>query len=123
MSSKIYLSKRFQREAKKLTRKYPSLAGEIRELIGQLTHEPHLGNALKRGARKIRLAIRSKGKGKRGGGRVITLVQITHDKESELLRVNLVSIFDKSKKATVNDAELSQMIDDILAELKVIEEE
>ena len=53
---------------------------------------------------KIRLAIRSKGKGKRSGARVATNVHI----EGET--VTMLSIYDKSEKATITDKELTELL-------------
>jgi hypothetical protein len=44
----------------------------------------------------------SKGKGKSGGGRVITYIQVTHSS------VFLLSIFDKSEKENIPDKELTE---------------
>ncbi len=54
-----------------------------------------MGTALSNGFYKIRLRIRSKGKGKRGGARVITYVKIIAE------TVYLVSIYDKSEQADI----------------------
>ena len=43
-------------------------------MISDLEDEPHLGAPIGRGCYKVRMAIRSKGKGKSGGARVITYV-------------------------------------------------
>ena len=66
----------FKRDSKRLIKKYPSLSGEIHELIRDLENNPAQGAALGSDCYKIRLAISSKGKGKSGGARVITCVKI-----------------------------------------------
>lgn len=85
----------FRREAKPLAKKYRSLAREITELFESLKQEPIQGDFLPLGCYKIRLAIESKGKGKRGGARVITCFQ-TEDNE----------IYDKSEQDDISDKEL-----------------
>ncbi|MEZ0611082.1 hypothetical protein ACAW74_21390 [Fibrella sp. WM1] len=55
----------------------------------------------------MRLGIRSKGKGKRGGARVITCVKVVAE------TVYLVSIYDKSEQADISD----NTLDELLAEL------
>ncbi len=50
------------------------------------------------------MAIASKGKGKSGGGRVITHVHIAGN------RVFLLSIYDKSEKETLTDKELKELL-------------
>ncbi|GHS96376.1 hypothetical protein FACS189421_01360 [Bacteroidia bacterium] len=63
----------FEREAKRLVKKYFSLKQEIKKLSEQLEKTPDLGSPLGNNVFKIRLAIASKGKGKRGGARVISM--------------------------------------------------
>jgi mRNA-degrading endonuclease RelE of RelBE toxin-antitoxin system len=90
----------FRREAKSLAKKYRSLAKEIVDLFESLKEEPIQGDALPLGCYKIRLAIESKGKGKRGGARVITCFK-TEDDE-----IYLISIYDKSEQEDISDKEL-----------------
>ncbi|MEL6194619.1 MAG: type II toxin-antitoxin system RelE/ParE family toxin, partial [Bacteroidota bacterium] len=66
---------------------------------------------------KIRLAIKSKGKGKSGGARVISYVDILTIEESD---VYLLTIYDKSEFENISDKklkELIQRIEDDLSEL------
>jgi len=53
------------------------------------------------------MAIRSKGKGKSGGSRVITYVQVLQT------TVYLLSIFDKSEQENISDKELLELIKDL----------
>jgi mRNA-degrading endonuclease RelE of RelBE toxin-antitoxin system len=76
MSYQIETIEHFEREAKKLKKNFFSLNDEINELIDELEKNPFIGTALRNEFYKIRLAIRSKGKGKRGGARVITYIKI-----------------------------------------------
>lgn len=62
----------FQRQAKRLIKKFPSLKNEILDLIESLKTEPLQGTPLGDSCFKIRLSIASKNKGKSGGARVIT---------------------------------------------------
>jgi len=61
----------FERQAKRLIKKYASLRNELLELVFQLKENPVQGNSIGNNCYKIRLAIASKGKGKSGGARVI----------------------------------------------------
>ena len=65
----------FDKEAKRLGKKYPSLKKDLIALGNGLLENPLLGVDLGNGFRKIRLAIASKGKGKSHGARVITHTQ------------------------------------------------
>ena len=55
------------------------------------------------GFRKIRMAIKSKGKGKSGGARVITFNYIV---DTECQRIVLVKMYDKSEISNISDAEI-----------------
>ena len=55
----------FDRELKKLAKKYPSLKKEVIELGNLLTDEPAKGAAIGKNCYKIRLSIKSKGKASR----------------------------------------------------------
>ena len=93
----------FDRQAKRLAKKYPSLKRDLAGLIEQLADEPELDTAPGNSFYKIRLAIASKGKGKSGGARVITYVKVARD------TVYLSSNFDKSERSTITDKELEQI--------------
>lgn len=95
----------FQRQAKRLVKKFPSLKKELLDLIESLKVEPLQGVSLGGDCYKILLAIASKNKGKSGGARVITCVYIT-DRE-----VYLLSIYDKSERSNLTDKELQELID------------
>ena len=76
MSYEVVLSDVFKREAKRLIKKYPSLKDEIAQLGSLLATDPKQGTPLGDDLYKIRLSIASKGKGRSGGARVITYVQV-----------------------------------------------
>ena len=101
MSFRVFASHKFRAQAKRLTRKYPSLNSELDELSEQLAKNPTLGTPLGHDCYKIRLAVKSKGKGKSGGMRIITWVVF-----QEYHIVSLLSIYDKSEQDTVSNQEL-----------------
>ena len=72
MSYNIIPTHRFEKELKRLVKKFPSLKKEFAELINEISENPDSGTFLGNNCYKIRLAIGSKGKGKSGGARVIT---------------------------------------------------
>jgi len=76
------------------------LKDDFKQFLEDIEENPHLGTTLRNNCYKIRIAIKSKGKGKSGGGRIITHVQVTET------TVYLLSIYDKSEKETISDAEL-----------------
>ena len=91
MPYKIEATPAFLSEAKKLSKKYPSLKNDITALAKQLALTPDQGIPLGNGAYKIRLAIAIKAKGKSGGARVITCIKIIS--ETVLQRDNLQLIY------------------------------
>lgn len=100
----ITSTERFKHEANRLSKKYRSLPSELRELSDALKSNPHLGTDLGAGIFKIRLAIKSKGKGKSGGGRVVTYVI---DEEEA---IHLLTIYDKSELDTIETSELRELV-------------
>ena len=88
----------FEKEAKRLIKKFPSLVDEINQVIDDLIEDPHHGESIGGGFYKIRVPIASKGVGKRGGARIVTYVQIIDDV------IYLVSIYDKAERANIADA-------------------
>lgn len=66
-----------------------------------------MGTALGHEAYKIRVSIKSKGKGKSGGARVISYI-ITPQKE-----VYLLTIYDKAEFDSINDKILRRIIETI----------
>ena len=65
----------FDRQLKRLAKKYPSLKEEFLELIESLEQRPEQGTNLGKNCYKLRLAIVSKGKGKSGGARGFPLLK------------------------------------------------
>ena len=79
----------------------------MQELNDHLAQNPKLGTSLGNDTYKIRVTIKSKGKGKSGGARVITYI-IAEEKD-----IYLLTIYDKSKLENVSDKVLQQLIADI----------
>lgn len=104
MSYKVKLTPKFEKEIKRLVKKYPSLKTEYPELIASVKDDPMQGTAIGNNCYKMRVAIVSKGKGKSGGARVITYVQIVE------ANVYLLTIFDKSEQENISDKELNELL-------------
>lgn len=85
MSYNVLTTSNFKTDSKNLIKKYKSLKEELLELIELLEKFPNQGTPLGNDCYKIRLAIKSKGKGKSGGARVITCVKILDEIFSLLL--------------------------------------
>ena len=101
----------FKRQAKRLDKRYRSLPDDIDWLQNELKNNPNLGVSLGGGKRKIRLASKSKGGGKSGGLRVISLNVVVDVVDT---CVNLLTIYDKKEIANVSD----KYIDSIIKQLK-----
>ncbi|SDY05481.1 type II toxin-antitoxin system RelE/ParE family toxin [Flavobacterium degerlachei] len=108
MSYKIELSENFKKEAKKLSKKYPSLKTDLASLFEELEKNPTTGIPLGNDIYKIRLAISSKNKGKSGGARVMSFVKINDT------TVLLFSIYNKGDKDNISDKEIEELIKDYI---------
>lgn len=112
----------FNRDAKRLGKKYVSLKGDLKELETQLCKNPRMGIMIRENTYKIRLAVKSKGKGKSSGMRIITYVveieiAVEADDKDQDFTVILVAIYDKSEIENLPDKQLRELIEDIEAEL------
>lgn len=107
MSYNIFPTRRFEKELKRLVKKYPSLKLEYFELVAELSKKPDAGTFIGKSCYKIRLAIASKGKGKSGGARVITHWYIATKS------VYLLTIYDKAEKTDLKPNELVELIDSL----------
>ena len=101
---KVRVSEDFRVAYKRLKKKYKSLEGDFERLLVSLLKNPLQGVELEGGARKIRLAISSKGCGKSGGARVIIRVRIIADE------LHLLYIYDKSDFENISDAYLRDVM-------------
>ena len=113
MSVEVRASDQFERAVKPLVKRYPSLREELLQLKQKLLRDPHQGTHIGHGLYKIRLAIKSKGRGKSGGARVITYVEAivaAIQDEPEDTLVNLVFIYDKSDMDAIGVKELREMV-------------
>lgn len=93
----IITTDEFKRCAKPLAKRYKSFNQDYQDLLDELEKNPQVGVDLGNGYRKVRMAIKSKGKGKSGGARVITLDTLECDG-----CLYLLFIYDKSDAASVN---------------------
>ena len=76
-------------------------------LIASLEVKPEQGTPLGQGCFKIRVAIRSKNRGKSGGARVITCVKLVQN------NVFLLSVYDKADRESISDKELTELLKQI----------
>ncbi|MBP6625336.1 MAG: addiction module toxin RelE [Chitinophagaceae bacterium] len=115
MKVTVRLTKNFKSELKPLMKKFKSLPKDLLLLEKKLIQEPRLGFPLGNDCYKIRLKITSKGKGKSGGARIITLVEneiigMVQISEEEEIFISFLSIYDKSAVGNISDKELKELI-------------
>ncbi len=104
---------KFKREAKRLIKKYASLKTELQTLATELQQTPEMGVRIGEDTYKIRLAVKSKGKGKSGGLRIITHVFAKIVNETNACSVYLLSIYDKSEFDNVSNHIIMERIQNV----------
>ena len=103
MNYEIVTTEDFDRNVKPLAKKYLSFLDDLEKFKIELLANPQMGSTLGGNARKVRMSITSKGKGKRGGARVITcnvLINIMHTD------IYLLAIYDKGEKDSISTKEI-----------------
>jgi mRNA-degrading endonuclease RelE of RelBE toxin-antitoxin system len=117
MKATVRVALSFKRQAKPLLKKYPSLIRELSQLESDLKENPRMGTPLGNNTYKIRLAPKSKNKGKSGGLRVISHLETEiigfTEYNGENTTVILISIYDKSTTSSISDKELKDFISKI----------
>lgn len=110
MKVSISLHDEFKRQFKRLNKKYRSLTDDLATFQKELKENPFQGSDLGGGVRKIRMTISSKGKGKSGGARVLTLnVLVSGDTD-----VTLLTIYDKDEIDNVSDSYIKWLVREAL---------
>jgi mRNA-degrading endonuclease RelE of RelBE toxin-antitoxin system len=107
MSYKLIALDSFEKELKRLKKKYPSLTVDLRDLFSKLVLDPTMGSALGKDCFKIRMSITSKGKGKSGGARVFTCVKVVNT------TIYLLTIIDKSEAENISNKELIKLLSNL----------
>jgi mRNA-degrading endonuclease RelE of RelBE toxin-antitoxin system len=114
--NRIIVSDEFKHRAKPLSKKYHTLKESINLLGEQLILNPYLGESYGSNIYKIRIADKSKGKGKSGGFRIMYYVAIKRDDDS--VDIILMTIYDKSEYDTVKKKDAESLLKKILNDLK-----
>lgn len=110
MANKVIYSQVFIRKAKELKKKHTSLTSDLDELEKVLIDNPKQGTDLGGGLFKVRLAVKSKGKGKSGGYRVITYLV---NQSIEGIFINMLTLYDKSEESSINKKYLLKLIEEL----------
>lgn len=91
MTCNISSTPDFKSNLNVLCKRYKSMKQDFSNFLDELEKNPFQGSELGKGLRKIRMAITSKGKGKSGGARVITVTAIVSVDETN---VTLHTVYD-----------------------------
>lgn len=113
MPTKVGIPTFFEKEVKKLARKYPLVEREVNSLISQLKDDQRPGDKLQGvgyETYKVRLKNPAAQKGNSGVFRVIDYVRIAE-------HVILLTIYTKTQQEDISVEEIRQMIDKILPTL------
>ena len=108
MANRIEYSTIFIRKAKSLKKRHPSLTSDLEELEKDLINTPRQGVDLGNGLYKVRLAVKSKGKGKSGGYRIITY--LVSQSGTDDITINMLTLFDKSEESSIDKQYLIKII-------------
>ena len=112
MKTNFLVKPRFDRNYKKLKKKYPSLPADVELFKKDFADNHNAGTSLGGGFRKVRLAVRSKGKGKSGGARIITC-ELCLKAEGDT--IVLVDIYDKAELDSLKESEYIRLLQDFIS--------
>lgn len=108
MKVDVVLGEEFKRQFRRLAKKYQSLSDDFITFKKEIEDDPFQGSDLGSGTRKVRMAIASKGKGKSGGARVVTLN--IAQKGVDCLEVTLLTIYDKGEISSVSSKYIKWLV-------------
>lgn len=104
MNYKIITIAPFDKQAKKLAKKFNSFKNDLFLLVNILKENPKHGTPLGNECYKIRLVIASKNKGKSGVARLITHFTIA-DKT-----IILLAVYDKSEQDSITEKQILALL-------------
>ncbi|MDR2626750.1 MAG: type II toxin-antitoxin system RelE/ParE family toxin [Dysgonamonadaceae bacterium] len=106
MNYEITATVDFERNLKRLSKKYFSLSDDYENFLKELLKNPKIGDDLGDNTRKVRMAIASKNKGKSGGARVITYNFWVNEANS---KIYLLTIYDKGEQSSISKKEIREL--------------
>ncbi|MBD5322401.1 MAG: type II toxin-antitoxin system RelE/ParE family toxin [Duncaniella sp.] len=107
MSFEVTTTAEFESQAKAIQKRHRSFKDDLKTFVLSIMQNPFQGVDLGCGIRKIRMSIKSKGRGKSGGARVITYTVVTAEMEG---RVYLMNVYDKADFSSVELSIIKDMI-------------
>ena len=109
MESEIKLTELFEKQLKKLDEKYKSLSKDMERFTKESLANPHLGIDLGDSTYKIGVAVKSKGKDKSGGLRIIN-----RGIDSQKLIYLLTTIYHKSDIDAISKSAIKLYVKEII---------
>ena len=109
MKVTIRLHDEFKRQFRRLYKKYRSLTDDLAAFQKEIQKNPFQGVDLGGGVRKIRMSVKSKGRGRSGGARVLTLNVLISDEAD----VTLLTIYDKNEIDSVSDEYIKWLVNEL----------
>lgn len=107
MSCNILTIPEFDKNVKKLNKRYTNVKADLQKLAVQLQENPKLGTYIINNCYKIRIANSSVPTGKSGGFRIITYHV---DNENNIY---LLSIYSKSDTDSISDSDIIELLQQI----------
>ena len=107
MSFNIIATDVFQKQFRRLLKKYSSLKEDLSGLVKILKENQNQGTSLGNHCYKIRLRIKSKVSGKSAGARIIYYVYY------EEYKIYLLSIYDKSEMENISAKEIKSILEQL----------
>ncbi len=107
----VIATRTFIKSAKPIAKKYHSFNDDYQRLVRELMDNHKIGVDLGNGYRKVRMAITSKGKGKSGGCRVITLDMVERNGCLYLLYAYDKSDYDNVIMSVIKDLDLEMNLE------------
>jgi hypothetical protein len=107
MANSVIYTPFFVRKAKTYKKKHVSLTSDLEELEASLIENPRMGEDLGAGLYKVRLQVKSKGKGKSGGYRIITY--LLNQSNNDIV-INMLTLYDKSEEESISKQDLLKLV-------------
>lgn len=108
MEYNIITARTFDKEVKRLRKRYSSIGKDLEVLFAELSDNPTAGIDLGGGFRKIRMRIASKGRGKSGGARVITFTVVATVSKTDIV---LLYIYDKAERSSISKTDIENLLE------------
>jgi hypothetical protein len=105
---RVFTIPEFEKSLKKLVKKFPGLKDEYADFLDKTENEGVQGISLGNGFYKARLMVKSKGKGKSGGLRIISHQTVIYHINEKHIR--LTAIYDKGEISNIDREYLDNLI-------------